>query len=142
MPLTELTATSRVTVFPLESLTIAYTTQSSDERCLGDIGLVTVVDEQGDGDELWRLARDLGGRNSGGEQARWILTQASRARTVASYRNLLAATWTAYIRRRFELDALFANHDVLMTGRIALLSLAARSGDDVVASRTTAPHHV
>ncbi|MFD7487405.1 hypothetical protein [Streptomyces mirabilis] len=52
------------------------------------------------------------------------------------------ATWTAYIRRRFELDALFANHDILMTGRIALLSLAARSGDDVMASRTTTPHHV
>ncbi|WP_405872389.1 hypothetical protein [Streptomyces sp. NBC_00005] len=120
MPLTELTATSRVTVFPLESLTIAYTTQSSDERTLGDIGLVTVIDEQSDGDELWHLARDLGGRNTGGDQARWILTQASRARMVKAYTDLPDATWTAYIRRRFALDALFANHDVLMTGRIEL----------------------
>ncbi|MEU6257806.1 hypothetical protein [Streptomyces sp. NPDC047043] len=120
MALTELTATSRVTVFPLEGLTIAYTTRSTDARGLGDIGLVTVVDEHSDGDELWRLARDLGGRNSGEEQARWILTQASRARIVAAYTDLPRATWTAYIRRRFALDALFANHDVLMTGRVEL----------------------
>ncbi|MFF4500196.1 hypothetical protein [Streptomyces sp. NPDC001401] len=120
MSLTELTATSRVTVFPLESLTVAYTTQSTDERCLGDIGLVTIVDEHSDGDELWRLARNLGGRNSDGEQARWILTQASRARMIATYTDLPGATWTAYIRRRFALDALFANHDVLMTGRVEL----------------------
>ncbi|GAA3826360.1 hypothetical protein GCM10022403_069610 [Streptomyces coacervatus] len=120
MPLTELTATSRVTVFPLESLTVAYTTQSTDERGLGDIGLVTIVDEHSDGEELWRLARDLGGRNSGGEQARWILTQASRARVIAAYIDLPRAKWTAYIRRRFELDALFANHDFLMTGRVEL----------------------
>ena len=121
MPLTELTATSRVTVFPLESLTVAYTTQSSDERSLGDIGLVTIVDGNGsDGDELWRLARDLGGRTTGGDQARWILTQASRARMVSTYTDLRDTAWTAYIRRRFELDALFANHNVLATGRIEL----------------------
>lgn len=118
--LTELTATSRVTVFPLEGLTVAYTTQSSDARGLGDIGLVTVVDEQADGDELWRLARDLGGRTQGADQARWILTQASRARMVKTYIDLADAKWTALIRRRFALDALFANHEVLMTGRIAL----------------------
>lgn len=120
VPLTELTATSRVTVFPLESLTVAYTTQSGDERGLGDIGLVTVVDESSDGAELWRLARDLGGRTADADQARWILTQASRARLVRAYTDLPDATWTAYIRRRFELGALFANHEVLMTGRIAL----------------------
>ncbi|MET8025096.1 hypothetical protein [Streptomyces avermitilis] len=120
MSLTELTATSRVTVFPLESLTVAYTTQSSDERGLGDIGLVTVVGEHSDGDELWRLARDLGNRTHDGDQARWILTQASRARMVTTYRDLPKATWTAQIRRRCELGGLFANHDVLMTGRIAL----------------------
>ncbi|MER6422690.1 hypothetical protein [Streptomyces sp. NPDC001137] len=125
MPLTELTATSRVTVFPLEKLTVAYTTQSSDERGLGDIGLVTVVREDGDelghdGDELWQLARDLGGRTTDGDQARWILTQAGRARMISAFDDLPDATWTAYIRRRFALDALFANHDVLMTGRIEL----------------------
>jgi hypothetical protein len=121
--LTELTATSRVTVFPLEGLTVAYTTQSSDERGLGDIGLVTVVDERSDGDELWRLARDLGGRSNEGDVARWILTQASRARMVNAYKDLWDARWTAHIHRRFELDALFANHDVLMTGRIAVPGL-------------------
>ncbi|MDU8997074.1 MULTISPECIES: hypothetical protein [Streptomyces] len=51
---------------------------------------------------------------------RWILTQASRARMVATHKNLPDTTWTAYIRRRFELDALFTNHDVLVTDRIAL----------------------
>ncbi|WP_030601360.1 hypothetical protein [Streptomyces fulvoviolaceus] len=123
MPLTVLTATSRVTVFLLEDLTIAYTTQSSDERGLGDIGLVTVVGEEDDGDSLWRLARDLGGRTSGGDQARWILTQASRARIVKAHTDLPYAKWAAHINRRFDLDALFANHDVLMTGQIALLDL-------------------
>lgn len=120
MSLAELTASSRVTVFPLENLTVAYTTQSSDERRLGDIGLVTVVDEHSDGEELWRLACDLGGRAADGDRARWILTQASRARVVKSYTDLPNAAWTAYIRRRFELDSLFANHDVLLTGRITL----------------------
>ncbi|MFF4588822.1 hypothetical protein [Streptomyces sp. NPDC001388] len=120
MPLTELTAISRVTVFPLDNLTVAYTTRSSDARGLGDIGLVTVVDGRADGEELWRLARDLGGRVHDGDQARWLLTQAGRARMVTSYTDLPDARWTAHIRRRFELDALFANHEVLMTGRIRL----------------------
>jgi hypothetical protein len=129
VPPTVLTATSRVTVFPLEGLSVAYTTQSSDERGLGDIGLVTVVGkggqegEEDDGDSLWRLARDLGGRTTPEDQARWIITQASRARTVRAYPDLPYAKWTAHINRRFELDALFANHEVLMTGRIALLGL-------------------
>ncbi|MEV4226288.1 hypothetical protein AB0J81_04115 [Streptomyces bobili] len=109
-----------MTVFPLERLTVAYTTHSGDRRGLGDIGLVTIVDEQSEGDELWRLARDLGGRAQGGDQARWILTQASRARVVKTGTDLPNAKWTAYIRRRFVLGALYANHEVLMTGRIVL----------------------
>ncbi|WP_241662321.1 MULTISPECIES: hypothetical protein [unclassified Streptomyces] len=128
MSLTEFTATSRVTVFPLECLTVAYTTQSSDSRCLGDVALVTVVEDSGDGDELWHLARDLGARNSPGDQARWILTQANRARIVAAYKELPGVTWTAHVHRRFVLDALFANHEVLMTGRIALSGLCAKFG--------------
>lgn len=120
MPLTELTSTSRVTVFPLENLTVAYTTQSSDERRLGDIGLVAVVEERGDGEELWRLARVLGGRTHSGDQARWILTQASRARVVMAHQDLPDVRWTACLDRRFVLDSLFANHDVLMTGRMVL----------------------
>lgn len=92
MPLTALTATSRVTLFPLEDLSVAYTTQSSDQRGLGDIGLVAVVDEHSDGEELWRLARDLSARTADGDQARWILTQASRARMVNTYANLPDAT--------------------------------------------------
>ncbi|MET7574125.1 hypothetical protein ABZT04_37420 [Streptomyces sp. NPDC005492] len=120
MSLTELTGTSRVTVFPLEALTLAYTTQSSDQRGLGDIGLVAVVDVLSEGEELWRLARDLSGRTNGTDQARWILTQANRARVVAAYTDLPRATWTAYIRRRIDLDSLFANHDILLTGRIEL----------------------
>ncbi|WP_329340238.1 hypothetical protein OG252_31135 [Streptomyces sp. NBC_01352] len=37
-----------------------------------------------------------------------------------AYSDLPGATWTAYIRRRFALGSLFANHDVLMTDRITL----------------------
>ncbi|WP_405583245.1 hypothetical protein [Streptomyces sp. NBC_01092] len=122
MSLTVLTATSRVTVFPLEDLSIAYTTQSSDQRGLGDVGLVTVVDELSDGEELWQLACRLGGRNNEQDQARWILTQAGRARVVRSpaYDDWADVPWTAHVRRRLELDALYANHDVLLTGRITL----------------------
>ncbi|MFJ4617844.1 hypothetical protein [Streptomyces sp. NPDC088812] len=126
MSLTELTATSRVTVFPLEGLTVAYTTHSSDARGLGDIGVVAVVDVQRDDDELWLLARELGGRAHQGDQARWILTQASRARMVKAYEDLPNAVWTAYIRRRVVLDALFANHAVLMTGRVSLAASITR----------------
>ncbi|GAB7108673.1 hypothetical protein JCM4814A_69870 [Streptomyces phaeofaciens JCM 4814] len=120
MSFTELSATGRVTVFPLDGLTVAYTTRSGDARGLGEIGLVAVVDDQADGDALWRLAQQLGGRGHGQDQARWILTQASRARMVASFTDLVEAKWTAYIRRRFALDALFANHEILMTGRMDL----------------------
>ncbi|MGV9554972.1 hypothetical protein [Streptomyces sp. NPDC003522] len=126
MSATELTATSRVTVFPLDALTVAYTTRSGDERGLGEIGLVAVVgrhrdgDGDGDGEELWGLAREVGGRAQEGEQARWILTQASRARVVGAGADLPDVRWTAYIRRRFVLDTLFANHDVLVTGRMIL----------------------
>jgi hypothetical protein len=35
--------------------------------------------------------------------------------------DLLYAKWTAYVRRRFALEALFVNHEILMTGRITLL---------------------
>ncbi|MFD9435232.1 hypothetical protein [Streptomyces sp. NPDC060002] len=129
MSLTVLTATGRVTVFPLEGLSVAYTTHSGDARGLGDIGLVTVVDEQGDGDELWHLARSLGGRLNGGDQARWILTQASRARVVMAYTDLPDISWTAYIRRHVELGMLFANHESLMTGRITMRAAGARARD-------------
>ncbi|MET9060042.1 hypothetical protein ABZX99_19735 [Streptomyces antibioticus] len=89
MALTELRGVGRVTVFPLEDLTVAYTTRSGDGRGLG-------------------------------EAARWILIQASRARVVAAFTDLRSVTWTAYVRRRFVLDALFANHEVLVTGRMEL----------------------
>ena len=89
------------------------------ERGLGDIGLVAVVDVLSEGEELWRLAHSLGGRNNDADRARWILTQANRARVVAAYTDLPRTTWTAYIRRRIDLDALFANHAILLTGRIS-----------------------
>ncbi|WP_222109417.1 hypothetical protein [Streptomyces cupreus] len=119
-----------MTVFPLEELTIAYTTRSSDERRFGDIGVVAVVDENSDGEELWRLALSLGGRVSDEDRARWILTQAHRARMVNAYTDLWRAVWTARIRRRFELTSLFANHDVLMTGGMRL-AYGATSAPDV-----------
>ncbi|MFM9612673.1 hypothetical protein DF268_39145 [Streptomyces sp. V2] len=117
---THLTATTRVTLFPLEDLSLAYTTYSSDTRGLGDIGLVAVLhDELSTGDELWKLAEQLGGRNSRQDQARWILTQAYRARVVPVGEQPRAA-WDAVVGRRYELGALFANHEVLMTGRMRM----------------------
>lgn len=98
------------------------TPRSGDERGLGDIGVVAVVDENSDGEELWRLALSLGGRVSDEDRARWILTQAHRARMVNAYTDLLGSAWAAGIRRRFELSSLFANHDVLMTGGVRRLA--------------------
>ncbi|MFM9448446.1 hypothetical protein [Streptomyces acidiscabies] len=117
---TRLTATTRVTLFPLEDLSVAYTTYSSDTRGLGDVGVVAVLhDDFSTGDELWKLAEQLGGRNSLQDQARWILTQAHRARAVPVGEQPRTA-WTAAISRRYDLSSLFANHEVLMTGRMTL----------------------
>ncbi|MFC5801458.1 hypothetical protein [Streptomyces formicae] len=126
--LEQLKGRSRVTLFPLEGLTVAYTTQSSDERGLGDIGIVAVTDPHMDAaaaaSALWVLARSMWARTSNGqEQARWILTQATRARVVRapSHEDLPDVEWTAELTRRFQLDGLFANHEILTTGRLALV---------------------
>ncbi|WP_416973915.1 hypothetical protein [Streptomyces sp. 4F14] len=120
MPPTELTATSRITLFPLHHLSVAYTTHSSDSRGLGDIGVVAVLhDDLSTGEELWKLAERLGGRNAVHDQARWILTQACRARIVTSG-DQPRTPWTAVIGRRYALGSLFANHEILMTGRMTL----------------------
>ncbi|MGW7363611.1 hypothetical protein ACWGI8_09315 [Streptomyces sp. NPDC054841] len=118
---------SRVTLFPLEGLSVAYTTQSSDERGLGDIAIVAVTaphaDAKAAGNALWALARSMyANEPTKQQQARWILTQASRARMVSapSYRDLPDAEWTAELDRPFALDGLFANHDMLITGRLTL----------------------
>ncbi|MER7000678.1 hypothetical protein [Streptomyces sp. NPDC000410] len=120
----EINNSSRVTLFPLEGLTVAYTTRSSDERGLGDIGIVAVTaPDTAKGEDLWTLARSMWARTSNSqEEARWILTQASRARIVhaSAYENLPDVKWTADLTRRFHLDALFANHEILATGRLTL----------------------
>ncbi|NUK07552.1 hypothetical protein HRW18_05890 [Streptomyces lunaelactis] len=94
---TLLSARSRLTVFHLEGLTVAYTTQSSDSRGLGDIAIVTVVaPDSSTGDHLWRLAASMFTNPPPGQtQARWILTQCTRARAVKAptYRDLPDAYW-------------------------------------------------
>ncbi|MGW6459744.1 hypothetical protein ACWF94_28090 [Streptomyces sp. NPDC055078] len=132
-----LTGCGRLTIFPLEGLTVAYTTQSGDARGLGDIAIVAVTGPdtvtgpdsatgQGTatGDQLWRLAASMYAQvPSGQTQARWILTQCARARMVraAAYRELADAPWSADLDREFRLDDLFANHTVLRTGSLALV---------------------
>ncbi|TQK44825.1 hypothetical protein FBY35_6352 [Streptomyces sp. SLBN-118] len=117
-------ARSRLTVFPLEHLTVAYTTQSSDRRGLGDIAVVGVVEPEGaTGEHLWRLAASMYANPPTGQvQARWILTQCTRARIVKApaYRDLTNAEWTGDLTREFRLDDLFANHTVLCTGRLTI----------------------
>jgi len=56
------------------------------------------VDEEDDSNSLGRLARDLGSRTSGGDQARWILTQARRVGE--AYTDLAFAKWAAHINQR------------------------------------------
>ena len=119
-----LSACSRLTVFPLEGLTVGYTTQSSDSRGLGDIAIVGVVaPASATGDHLWKLAESMYTNPPPGQtEARWILTQCTRARTVkaADHRDLPDTKWTADLSREFHLDSLFANHLILCTGRIAI----------------------
>ena len=119
-----LAACSRITAFPLEGLTVAYTTQSSDSRGLGDVAIVGVIEPDGaTGDHLWRLAASMYTNPPTGQtQARWILTQCTRARTVKapSYRDLPDAKWTGDLTREFHLDGLFANHVILRTGRLSV----------------------
>ncbi|WP_407077582.1 hypothetical protein [Streptomyces sp. SCSIO 30461] len=126
MPTTQLKARSRVTLFPLEDLTVAYTTQSGDPRGLGDIAVIAVTgSDSARGDDLWILARSMWGRVSNGqEQARWILTQAVRARLVGcdAYADLPDAEWAADLDRTVRLEGLFANHETLCTGRFLLLA--------------------
>ncbi|MFD9222884.1 hypothetical protein ACFWDI_23385 [Streptomyces sp. NPDC060064] len=121
---TLLSARSRLTVFPLEGLTVAYTTQSSDSRSLGDIAIVGVIEsDTATGDHLWRLAASMYTNPPTGQtQARWILTQCTRARAVRalSYRDLPDAKWTGHLTREVQLDGLFANHDILRTGRLTI----------------------
>lgn len=115
----ELSGTSRVTVFPLEGHTIAYTNRSSDSRGLGDIAVIGVTDPQGTGEALWRMAREFcRAKDLSDDHARWIITQAFRVRMTGSYEP--PGTWTATISRRYELPGLFSNHDVLLTGVIKL----------------------
>ena len=117
-------ARSRLTVFPLEDLTVAYTTQSSDSRGLGDIAVVGVVEpDNATGDHLWRLAASMYANPPTGQvQARWILTQCTRARIAKapSHRDLPDARWTGVLSREFRLDALYANHATLLTGRLSV----------------------
>ncbi|TLQ47636.1 hypothetical protein [Streptomyces marianii] len=118
------TARSRVTLFPLEGLTVAYTTQSGDTRGLGDIAVVAVTTpDTAEGRDLWALARSMWSRASQRqEQARWILTQATRARIVRAHdhQDLPDTKWTAELDSPFQLDALFANHETLLTGRMKI----------------------
>lgn len=119
-----LSARSRLTVFPLEGLTVAYTTQSSDSRSLGDIAVVGVTEpDTATGEHLWRLAASMYNNPPTSQtQARWILTQCTRARTVKAptYRDLPDAEWTGDLNREFHLDGLFANHAILRTGRLTI----------------------
>jgi hypothetical protein len=119
-----ISTSSRLTVFPLEEFLVAYTSQSSDGRRLGDVALLGVVEpEDASGDHLWRLAASMyADWPSEQEQARWLLTQCTRARVcrAPSYRDLPHAAWTGEFNRTVRLDETFAHHDVLRTGRIAI----------------------
>ncbi|MGW7364426.1 hypothetical protein ACWGI8_13610 [Streptomyces sp. NPDC054841] len=121
-----ITDRTRVTLFPLEGLTVAYTTRSSDRRGLGDITVVAVTDpDTATGDHLWRLAQSMyANPPTSQQQARWILTQATRARMVKApaYQDLRDAQWSADLNRSFRLHDLFANHAILTTGRLTLTS--------------------
>ncbi|MEU0370657.1 hypothetical protein ABZ070_10390 [Streptomyces sp. NPDC006283] len=125
MPTLEVvSAVSRLTVFPLHGLQVAYTTQSSDRRGLGDVGIVAVLEPaSASGEHLWRMAESMYSNPPTGQTAaRWILTQCTRARMcrAPAHRDLPEAKWTAELDRTFHLDGLFANHDIIRTGRLVI----------------------
>lgn len=125
MPTLEaVSAVSRLTVFPLHGLMVAYTTQSSDQRGLGDVAIVGVVEPaDASGEHLWRLAASMFTREPGNQAAaRWLLTQCSRARMCRApdQRDLPGAKWSCEIDRTVRLDSLFANHDIVRTGRLVI----------------------
>lgn len=117
---------SRVTVFPLEGLLLAYTSWSSDSRGLGDVGIVGVCANRSGaavGDELWATARSMWGRIAKDQEvAEWILTQALRCRVVHSprYLDLLEAKWEANLSKQHSMGKVYANHEVLATGSMTL----------------------
>ncbi|QKW10923.1 hypothetical protein HUT18_15775 [Streptomyces sp. NA04227] len=117
-------AISRLTLFPLEELTVAFTTRSSDSRGLGDIAIVCVAEPSTvPGDRLWQLAATMYANTpTSNTLARWILTQCSRARMCrsAQHLDLPHTKWTAELTRTVHLDALFANHEALRTGRMTV----------------------
>ncbi|WP_406730831.1 hypothetical protein [Streptomyces sp. NBC_01794] len=119
-----LSAVSRLTVFPLEEFRVAYTSRSSDERGLGDIAILGVIQPEGaSGDMLWRLAASMYTNPPSRQvQARWLLTQSTRARMcrAACHEDLPGAAWTGEFDRVVVLDSTFANHDALRTGRITV----------------------
>jgi hypothetical protein len=118
------TAVSRLTVFPLHGLIVAYTTHSSDPRGLGDVAIVGVLEpDTATGEHLWRMAGSMFTNPPTAQAAaRWLLTQCTRARMCRApdQRDLPGAKWSAELDRTVHLDSLFANHDVVRTGRIAL----------------------
>ncbi|MGC5342245.1 hypothetical protein ACPXCE_09135 [Streptomyces sp. DT24] len=118
------TGRSRITLFPLDGLTVAYTTRSSDSRGLGDVAIIGVTAPEGaTGVHLWRLAAGMYTNPPPAQtQARWLLTQCGRARMVRAddHHDLPDTRWTGELDRAFPLDALFANHTSLRTGRLVL----------------------
>jgi hypothetical protein len=54
--------------------------------------------------------------------ARWILTQCTRARIcrAPSHRDLPVTKWSGRFDRIVRLDALYASHETMRTGRITI----------------------
>ncbi|WP_455353138.1 hypothetical protein [Streptomyces sp. SYSU K217416] len=127
MAIEELTGRSRVTVFPLEGLTVAYTTQSSDSRGLGDVAIMALTDPAGDPRCLWQLAASMiGARKGRQDAAQWLLIQCLRARmtTAPAHQDHADVKWTAELDTTVRLASLYANHETLRTGCLTLVGQA------------------
>ncbi|WP_455362466.1 hypothetical protein [Streptomyces sp. SYSU K21746] len=129
MAIEELTGRSRVTVFPLEGLTVAYTTQSSDSRGLGDVAIMALTgpDSAQDSRRLWQLAADMLGERKGRQDAaKWLLIQCLRARmtNAPAHQEHVDAAWAAVLDTEVRLACLYANHERLRTGCLTLVGQA------------------
>ncbi|MET9673510.1 hypothetical protein ABZY68_10520 [Streptomyces sp. NPDC006482] len=120
------TNSERVTVFHMFGEVFAYTTQSEGTLTYGEVGIVGVLDRNTSPRLLWHLAEaHCRERDQADHHARWIASQASRARVTGSGRlaDLRQSVWKFNPDKEHRFDGLNFNHEILRTGHLELTGL-------------------
>ncbi|MFD7325003.1 hypothetical protein ACFV9D_28595 [Streptomyces sp. NPDC059875] len=123
MPLVD---SDRVTVFHMFGEILAYTTRSEGDIPYGEVGIVAVLGPDTSPAILWSLAvQHCRERDQADQHARWIVSQASRARVSGGGRlaELRTAKWEFQRHKEHRFGALYFNHEVLRTGQMRVVGL-------------------